>query len=922
MKTNSLLFILCPALVFLAAGCASNPDRIRQQMTDLTKQGRFDAARNVSVKHNPGGIPKTEEEQTRDLLVRSLVNPTEARVVSDKLTEVVNAALGRKDFDAARDAIWTTGLNLVPEVANVVDPLRASLLREKVNVAQYVLVTNELAETVRAAVARNDFQAARDALDSVRPVRVWTSEVETALNGLQEQLVREKVPAEEASEIIAAARAALAETFRDSVIRRDKKLAGADYKPDDAVFQSVLDALKAALKKQGCPAERRDEISESIDKAATEAFRSLWNPAKDVEDPNPRSLGTSRLNELIAENRRTLMNEVVVPAQIAFRAKELRDKVAALLEAKKLDEARSAIYEYGITGYDEVDNALFAIKLGLLNARVNTATLSAWSEDLTKAVETALADGDFKKASDAIASVQPAPSYSAHVNAAVEKACADAVSLGISAESAAEAVSGTKEELYDILAPRPDGTRDAGVFAAYVRELDDMGEPVAELDWSSVRKDLDNAAGWLRADDMPSDEVKRLMSDVLSAFQSLAAAPEAQVETLTTAELNRRLAELKAELSAKVSSAVAEKLAAEAAAKAAEDAAVAAAEAEKMRALALEMAERAAAAVDFDARIAAFIEAVGDRVEPDMNRILGDGARVLRLRRAGAAIAPADASSLLVAAVYMGFDDVMNLALTLGADIDAPSPKDALRRPALLVALQYGWRGHAAAVLAKADRSLRDARGQGVVHYAVHGGNGSALIELLHDDADTKTPDADGVAPLELAADLGYAGLVQALLPFSNPSAADNQGFTALLRAAEDGRLDIVRLLVAADASLLDARTADGDGALELAALANAPDLLAYLLDERRIAPTERGTSQMVIAGNVPTLRILVAHGARLIDAHLAAAVKLGDFPMVKYLVAQGMDVNADIVKNVLGDAAAQIRPEISAFLTDQGQRP
>lgn len=909
--------ILCTAVCsVILVGCASNPNRVRAQIIAYTNQGRFEAARNVPVKHNPGGIPMTDEEQVRNELVRTYVNPAEAKFVTNRLDKAVAAALAKKDFDVARDSIWTTGLTLIPEVARMVEPHKDALLREKVNIAQYIHTTNELTKAVRAAVARNDFAAARKAIAGIRPVRVWTGGVEKALNEVRARLVRENVPAKDAGKIIETARTALAETFQDLELRRDMTVAGNAHKPDEAAFMKSLDAFIDALKEQGCPEERRNELAKVIEEAAAPAFRALWRPVEDVEDPSPRVLGTTRLNELVAEAGKTLYEDVVVPAQIAFRTKELRDKVLPLLDAGDLDAARDAIHEYGITGYNEVDNAVFAVKLGLLNARVNPATFAARTADIAKDVEDALSTGDFKAAADAIAVAQPVPAYSAHVDNAFAKAASGAETIGVSAEATAEVVSNVQNVLYDALAPRPDAVRDAKVLPAYARELAAMGETPTELDWSAVRKALDNAVKWLVADDMPRDEANRLMADTLAAFQANTDAPAAGIEVLTTAELNRRLADFKAELSAKVATAVAEKMAADAKEQADAEAVEAGAEAERMRVLALEMAERAAAAVDFDARIAAFVEAVGDRVEPDMNRILGDGARVLRLRRAGSPIAPADASSLLVAAVYMGFDDVMNLALTLGADVDAPSPKDSLARPALLVALQYGWRGHAAVVLDKADRTLRDARGQGVVHYAVRGGNGSALLELLHADADTKTPDAEGATPLELAADLGYAGLVRALLPFSNPAAADKRGFTALLRAAEDGRLDIVRILAAADESLLGARTADGDGALELAALANAPDLLAYLLDERRIAPTERGTSQMVIARNVPTLRLLVAHGARLLDAHLAAAVKLGDFPMVKYLVSQGMDVNAEIVKKIDGPA------EIVEYLAAQGQRP
>ena len=420
---------------------------------------------------------------------------------------------------------------------------------------------------------------------------------------------------------------------------------------------------------------------------------------------------------------------------------------------------------------------------------------------------------------------------------------------------------------------------------AYLEEI--AGAPAEDdgkdkLDWSAVRKCLDAAAALLVKDDMPKEEADALMDWVLESFKALLAAPGAprKGKAITTKQLNEAFAILRAEQYAKIA----------AAAKTEKD-------------VAIDMAENFALEIDFDTRINAFVAAVSDRVEPDVNRVLGDGARVLRLLRAGAQVSASDATSLFVASIYMGFDDTAGRALSLGADINGHSPKDAFARPALLLALQYGWKGSAAELLASADRTVRD---------------------------------SDGVTPIVLAADLGYAGLVNALVPFSDVEKADKAGFTALLRAAQNGRTDIVRALVAAGAEL-GAKTGDGDGALELAAKANDPELLAYLLDEKKIAPTARVTTQLVIAGNVPTLQLMVEHGARLKDDHLAVAVKQNDFPMVKYLVNRGMDVNAESVKaaveylvkhgqdgNVENDGS-YYGPDggtIPAFLHEQGQRP
>lgn len=977
-------------LSVLAGGCASEPDRIRREIREYTARNEFAKARDVKAKHNPGGIPKTEEERVKEELIRDEVNPAEIKYLSDRLSGQVEGCISGSRFDEARNAIWKPIPDLVPEVEKEVDGLKDRLLRERVNRTQFVQLTNAMAKSVSASVAKKDFDGARKYLDGIRPVRVWAKDVEQALADVRRALLNAKVPSAEAEKAVAAARPLLEEMFADNVLRSTRVLPGDLFKPNDKAYREKIKAFAETLDAQGVSRSELGKAVAAVDKVAAPALRALWQPQEAYELAPPLAIGTSKLNEMVAAEKTNLYENVVVPAQIACRAKELRNKVVPLVEAGRLDEARAAIHAYGVTGFPEVDDSVFAVKLGLLNARVNLVEWKTRTESLSGAVMKALADGDLEAASESIAAQRPVPAYGASVDKALRVAAAETAKLGVGAEDAGKVVEGTQDALYAAVAPRPVADREGSIMEAYLGEVAGIAaeNATAEPDWSAVRKALDNAVAWLVADDMSKEEADAFMDEALSGFKTLAGgSADTGPSSLTTEELNRRLGELKADLSAKVAAGVAAKMAAAdlvenatsfseeelkrhlgllrasaaekvspefadrlaeetaaaakariAAAKAAEAAAAekaaaaeaaAKAEAERLRKLALEMAERAAAEVDFDSRINAFVAAVSDRTEPDINRILGDGARVLRLRRAGASIGKTDATSLLAAAVYMGFDDVMNLAVVLGADADGWAAKDGLKRPVLLLALQYGFRGRAAAVLEKADRRARDARGDGALHYAVRGANGTALVELLRAGVSAKKTGKGGATPIVLAADLGYAGFVQALVPFSDLEKDDDEGFTALLRAAQNGRLDIVRQLVSAGADL-SAKTAEGDGALELAAKANAPDLLAWLLDDKKVAPTARVVTQLVVAGDVPTLRLMVEHGAKLQDAHLAAAVKCGRFPMVKYLVNRGLDVNADVVKAVSADAGgtndgSYYGPDggtIFQFLHEQGQRP
>lgn len=963
--------------VGLLAGCASmNPDQIRREMQNLTDAKKFDAARAVQVKSNPGGLIMSEEEKAKEQMIREVVNPAEIQYWRTEDTRKVNEFVSARNFNAARDLLWTPFTSSESVVQQTVAENRKMLLHETVNRTQYILTTNEMTKAVSAAVANKDYDAARKALNDVRRVRVFPKNVYTRLIGVRQALVTSGVTAERAETIVNGQLIRIFETiFPDPVYQVRTVKPGETYSPDDKPYTEALDLFRKTLEEYGIDAALTDNICKALDEVASELLKELWIPQEEYEVSPPDAIGTTKLNELIAATKTNLLETVIVPAQIATRVKELRDRVVPLLQKGQLDEARAAIHTFGVSGYSDVDDAVFAVKLGLLNAQVNPAEWKARSEALSGSVADALANCDPTKAMEAIAADRPVSVYGAQVAEALDAAASQSVQIGVDKDAAQAVVAATQGKIGELIAQRPESAREARIMQSYLDEVAGIADnrKPDDPDWSLVRKALDEASNYLIEDDFSKAEADALTSNVLAGFKALASGTSApDPEAFTTEELNRKLTELKSNLSAKIAAAVvlmanasdiveeapsltpetlvyrinslrdvaAVKVSSEFAgtlhrnttaaaqeriAESEADETAAKAKSEQLRQLALQMAERAAAAVDFDARINGFIEAVSDRSEKDINRMLGEGARILRLRRIGAELSREDATSLFVAAVYMGYDDVMNLALVLGADINGVSAKDALRRSPFLVALQYGFKGRACAVLEKASRQALDARGDGALHYAVRGGNGTALVQLLRNGVSAKSTGADGATPIVLASKLGYAGFVQALAPFSDLEKADDEGFTALLRAAQNGRLDIVRSLVSSGAEL-GAKTKDGDGALELAAKDNAPELLAWLLDEKKIVPTDRVVSQLVLARNVPTLQLMVAHGARLLDEHLALAVKQRDFPMVQYLVGRGTDVNAEIVKKVCeeekeNEEGAASLADILAYLHEQGQR-
>lgn len=653
----------------------------------------------------------------------------------------------------------------------------------------------------------------------------------------------------------------------------------------------TMGSIAAMLVLQGCisDAERvRRGITNLVDRNEFQAARD-FNVKHNIGGiPQTEE---ERVKDELVEN-------LVKPREaqfIAERIKSLRKGVLSDLENGDDVAARNRIYAFGVTGQPLVDGPVFAMKTALLNSRVNPAAQRRIFSEAEKSIDPLIDAGNFDAAIKAIGGLRPVPAY------------VDVINKGLGSAGAAAIAQHSEERGVKMLVAKAIG--ELYTDFAYREGIERRAQ---RPDWSKVAKELDVVRVAMIADDIPEADAESFKQSMLSGFKALFVDDETG-ENFTTAELNAAIASMRADYRARISDAVARKLAE-----------ADAANAEALRKQVLAIAAQAAAEVDFQARVRAFTEAIGENVEPGLNRILGDGARVLRLSRAGYDVTKTDATGLLLASVFMGFDDCANLALALGANVNGVSSKDPLARTPYLLMLQSGMKGNSLNILARADRSIRDADGFGAVHYAIRAGDAKLLFSMLEAGLDARTASNDGTTPLILAASLEQAPMVNALLAFSSINAVDAKGRTALLCAAECGSLPIVRTLLTAGADI-NAKSKTGrdggeDGILEYAVLANAGDMIDFLLDERHAPVTSRAVDYCVIDDKVMALAALVAHGATVSDKHLAAAVKNGDLDMVKYLVSLGRDVNSSEVHGVVGQFLSRTS-SVYEYILSQGYR-
>jgi len=179
-------------------------------------------------------------------------------------------------------------------------------------------------------------------------------------------------------------------------------------------------------------------------------------------------------------------------------------------------------------------------------------------------------------------------------------------------------------------------------------------------------------------------------------------------------------------------------------------------------------------------------------------------------------------------AAQTGNAEVAKILIARKANVNAVLPNGA--RP-----LHYAVIGDIETVLLLLDHGAEvnavNKSGAPALHNATWS---DAIFNLmLERGADPKLQQSDGTTTLHMACQDGSAALVTKLLQLHpDLEAWDGSLFTPLLNAAEVGRVDLLKLLVAAGANPM-ATEKDGRNALHLAAASACPEAVRFLLDKK-----------------------------------------------------------------------------------------
>lgn len=784
-----------------------------------------------------------------------VLEPSDLVFCGEVFSGIVRSLVAQREYVAAREFIWAVCYPKNHTVlTRYLEPIGKDLMNTCVNPANWADIEKSISNEVSGFVKKEDYANAVAWLEKYPLIKVYAGEVDAKLGAAAAEAVKLGVdgkvvaPAVGSNEEKTAEAANIADRT-DKI--KDRVIPGRKIKLDR--FNALLAEYRSVLLKNGCTANNADMLVAEFRDAMTPHFKGLSEGS--VEQV--LHLGCNGLNDRIkalvaakigeikgleAEAKVKAEEIAKYNAEMQSRIDDLIKRVVALVKEESFTEAREVIRDVELVKDAKWDAKMYATRIGLLNSIVNPRQCEKLSAEINQKIKEFYDNEDYEGLKAFVQGYPFVRDTYQQILDAIEQIKSAMLEMPIREPDTVAYVEDLAKRLNEVMDKRL-GALD------YDHDFTALEKALQEIQQSYIKQHYNEASAKSVCDCIRA-EVKAMLGK--------------ELEPLTTWEMNERLAALLA-FSTK---GLDEKIALQKAQKAEEEAAKAYSD----------LLAAIDAEVSFDAQIAMAEDAISKQLGIkcpeaylEMNAVLGNYARVLRLMKRGAAVSSEDATTLLVGATYLGQASMFKRAVELKADVNAPARRDPRARPALLVAIEKGNTEFLRLIHeAKGVQTVTDANGNTALHYAMKNGN-LAVARVLAKAVDVTAVNNKGETALFTAVRRNQAKPVEFLI---NLIKSDDQEKTAVARKA-----------------FVSHKNLAGEDAFTVACRAD----VHMVLDPLFAAGAEFNTSHLVEAAASDRIAIaqwLVEHGADVnADGVMAAAFGSADDEdtvTYKYLIHEG----------------------------------
>ena len=755
----------------------------------------------------------------------------------DDLTAKVERLVADGKYAEARETIWSATSTEDLDMNMHLRKVGVGLMLKLVNPSNWTAIEKEFAARVADAKEHSTYDDAIAWVEAYPDIRTYTVVIDEKLDGVKEELAKIGIASDKVEPLVDETQKATIEVERlaSHVDTVEKTVTEGESKPSLEEYEKLIADYRTALVRNDCTEANADKLVADF-KAKVAPYIALLSGGTEKSE---MMLGSNAVNDRLAKLRATTV-DMLKSQKYRHVFDELIAKVSEAVADARYSDARNVVRDVGLVKDAEWDARIYATRIGLLNSVVNPNQCAALLEEIDAKAKELFGAEKYEEFREYAKNYEYVHDTYKQIVEALDQIKTAMVGLTIAERNAGEYIDALAARIAKLMEQR------TGTYSVESdKDLAELEKALAELEKGIV-------AQYYRPED-----VKKFCETVKNEILALITKTP---DPMTTWEMNEALKARLDSYLGKVDGLIAKREAAAAAAKYAK------------------LLADIDAEVSFESQVTMAEDAISRQLGVvcpcaafEMNAVMGDYARIMRLLKRGEKVSETEATTILIGSVYLNQPAVFTRALELGAKIDSPAVRDPRKRPAMLVAIQTGHPSFLSAINeAKGNQKVVDADNNTALHYAMRSGNLS-VVRAIFSQIDPKAVNAKGETALFSALRRNQAGAAKFLI--------------TLFRGKDDKQTAAIRK------EFVDLKNAAGKDAFTVACESNARDVLDVLAS----AGAEYGTANLIEAAGANRVTIaqwLVEHGAD-VNAEGVMAAAFGspdddDTATYKYLVRQG----------------------------------
>ena len=418
------------------------------------------------------------EKQKKAWLVAT--RKAQIKAAIDDLTAKVKKLVADGAFAEAREAIWEATSTEDIELNGHVREVGTKLMLKLVNPTHWTAIEKEFADKTKEATDGAAYDEAIAWAEAYPDIRTYTAAIDARLDGVKAELAKLGIAEDKVQPVVDETQKATvrAERLFSDVDTVEKTTGAGDKKLPLEEYEKLLADYRTALVRNDCTEANADRLVADFKKKITPCLNALAGGKEKSEVV----LGSNAVNKRLAALRAKTV-ETLKSKKYKFVFTDLIAKVSQAVADGNYAEARNVIRDVPLVQDKDWDARIYATRIGLLNSVVNPNQYVALQKEIDAKVKELFDAKDYEAFREYAKSFPYVHDTYKQIIDALEQVKVAMVGLTIADEDAGKYIDKLSARVREMLEKRP------GTYTVETdKDLTELEKALAELEKGIVKQ--------------------------------------------------------------------------------------------------------------------------------------------------------------------------------------------------------------------------------------------------------------------------------------------------------------------------------------------------------------------------------------------------------------------------------------------------